>query len=335
MVDREATTVDQPSPSASIVKDASSDGLSARKQVADIQRARMLSAMVELAAERGAAATAVAHVITRSGVSRRTFYEIFEDREDCFVAAFDDAVERILEVVAPAYVDGHKWQEKIRGGLTALLEFCEREPRVGRLVFVDSLAAEPRVLEMRRSVVSVAIGVVDSGRDEIRGGSEPPPLTAEGIVGSVVSVIQSRLLDRQSDQLLALVNPLMSMIVLPYLGRAASNRELKQVVQEVPKPTIPRAESSLLREIGMRLTYRTVRVLEAVAEHPNGSNRQIGDSSGIADQGQISKLLTRLEGFGLVENLGGDLARGAPNAWLLSEKGRELHGAISQPTHGL
>ena len=62
------------------------------EHVAEIQRARILAAMVDVVAERGAANVTVARVVTRSGVSRRTFYELFEDREDCFLAAFDQAV---------------------------------------------------------------------------------------------------------------------------------------------------------------------------------------------------------------------------------------------------
>ena len=65
-----------------------------RGGVAEIQRARMITALVEVAGERGAGGVTVAHIVARSGVSRRTFYELFDDREDCFLAAFDQAVER-------------------------------------------------------------------------------------------------------------------------------------------------------------------------------------------------------------------------------------------------
>jgi hypothetical protein len=88
--------------------------------------------------------------------------------------------------------------------------------------------------------------------------------------------------------------------------------------------------------VQMRLTYRTVRVLTAVAElggrghHP--SNREIGTASGVGDQGQISKLLTRLSKLGLIENSGAGLARGAPNAWVLTGKGAEVERAIGQGT---
>ena len=69
----------------------------------EVQRARILAAMIEVASERGASEVTVSRVVARSGVSRRTFYDQFEDREDCLLAAFDQALEWILAVVGPAY----------------------------------------------------------------------------------------------------------------------------------------------------------------------------------------------------------------------------------------
>jgi DNA-binding MarR family transcriptional regulator len=78
----------------------------------------------------------------------------------------------------------------------------------------------------------------------------------------------------------------------------------------------------------MRLTYRTVRVLIAIASHEGASNRQVGDAAGIADQGQISKLLARLDGLGLIENTGAGHSRGEANAWQLTRKGLEVEHTI-------
>ncbi len=72
----------------------------------------------------------------------------------------------------------------------------------------------------------------------------------------------------------------------------------------------------------MRLTYRTTKVLEGVGAHPSASNRKIADYAGIADQGQVSKLLTRLERLGLLQNTGSRHTKGEPNAWQLTAKGQ-------------
>ena len=78
----------------------------------------------------------------------------------------------------------------------------------------------------------------------------------------------------------------------------------------------------------MRLTYRTVRVLVAIAQRPGANNRQVADASGVSDQGQISKLLARLEHLGLIENVGAGPARGEPNVWRLTPKGEEIEQTI-------
>jgi hypothetical protein len=79
----------------------------------------------------------------------------------------------------------------------------------------------------------------------------------------------------------------------------------------------------------MRLTYRTVRVLMAVIAGPGSSNREVAEGAGISDQGQISKLLARLRGLDLIENVGAGSARGEPNAWALTERGEEVANAIA------
>ncbi len=78
----------------------------------------------------------------------------------------------------------------------------------------------------------------------------------------------------------------------------------------------------------MRITYRTVRVLIAIASGPGASNREIATAAGIQDQGQVSKLLTRLEHLGLVHNEGAGPAKGAPNAWTLTAKGQRVEEAV-------
>ncbi|MGA9285682.1 MAG: TetR family transcriptional regulator [Solirubrobacteraceae bacterium] len=301
------------------------------ERVAEIQRARMLSATVEIAAEQGAAKLTVTRIVARSGVSRRTFYEIFKDCEDCLLAALEDALDQAAEVVVPAYRSERKWHERCRAALRALLELFDERPDLARLLVVDSLGTGSHTLKRRRYVLAQLIDAVDEGREEAQRGSEPPPLSAEGIVGAVLSVIHARLHEfaPAEQDLLELTNPLMSMIVLPYLGRAAAARELSRPVAR-RRASVSRPVGNPLRALDMRLTYRTVRVLMSVGSSPGCSNRQVGVAAGIVDQGQISKLLARLERLGLVHNVGLEPGRGAPNAWALTEGGLEVQQLLAQ-----
>ncbi len=329
-------------------------GHTAGERVIEIQRARILGAMVEVSAERGAANVTVAHVVERAGVSRRTFYELYADREECFLGAFDDAIVRASRCVLDAYDPDAMWVDRVRTALTAVLRFLDADRRAGQLLIVGSLGAGHRALERRRRGIAQIIALIDQGRNEGKAGSELPPLTAEGIVGGVLSVLHARLLGNspsldvddsrpgspppapEGDSPLALAGPLMGMIVLPYLGPAAARRELARPAPAMSgRPTPIPADP--LRDVQMRLTYRTVRVLMALAElsargaYP--SNREIGLASGMQDQGQISKLLTRLSRLGLIENSPAGHARGAPNAWMLTDKGAEIEQAVGERTN--
>jgi AcrR family transcriptional regulator len=293
----------------------------------------MLTAMVEEIAERGAGNVSVAHIVARSGVSRRTFYEIFEDREDCFLTAFDEAIGRIAGSVVPAYEQRGLWRTKTRAALTKLLEILADDPGTGRLVIVESLGAGPKALEHRQRVLAQIITAIDQG-GENKASPGPSPLTAEGVVGGVLSVLHSRLTAKGRKPLTELLNPLMGMIVLPYLGPAAARKEIEQPIPKARSKSKV-AHRDPLRDLEMRLTYRTVRVLMAVAERPGSSNRTVGACAGIPDQGQISKLLTRLHNLGLIDNNGAGSTRGEPNAWTLTARGWEIHGAIAQQTPSL
>jgi AcrR family transcriptional regulator len=308
------------------------------ERVTDIQRARMLAAMAEVCAERGAANVTVAHVVARSGVSRRTFYEQFTDREDCFLAALNEALACAARYVLPAYETPGRWRERVRTGLIALLSFLEDEPNMGRLLVVETLGAGERALARRQHVLSMVLAALDEGRGEAKGAEGPPPLTAEGVAGSVLSVLLARLAgygwaDAKNGSLLELTGQLMSMIVLPYLGSAAARRELQRAVPARDHRWTP-APANPLRELEMRLTYRTVRVLLSIAALPGASNRELGAAADISDQGQISKLLTRLERLGLIENTGEGHARGAPNAWRLTGRGMQIERAVAQQVTG-
>src|SRR3984893_15742383 len=287
----------------------------------------MLAAAVQVVGELGYEKMSVARVTARAGVSRRTFYDLFVDREACFLAAFGEAVERARALACEAAGVERDWRSRVRAGLAALLALFAEEPLAGRVLVVDALKGGPVVLECRAGVVAELIAVVEGGRAQVRGGREVAPLTAEGGVGAVLAVVHARLSGSGGGSLTELLNALMAMIVRPYLGGAAAERELER-----PLPSGRRvrrkAPTDPLGGLDMRLTYRTLRVLATIAAAPGASNRQVAEEAGVADQGQISKLLARLENLGLIHNAGVGHLKGEPNAWQLTSRGREVEQAV-------
>ncbi len=323
------------------VKAAAGNGISqigraslARAHVSDVQRARILAAMVRVVADRGVGSATVARVVKRAGVSRRTFYELFSSSEDCFLAVFDDTIARASRIATDAAaVAPPAWREQVRAGLGALLGLLDEEPLSGSLVVVDALGAGPVVLERRTHVLRSLTAIVDRGRSELKSGT-PAPLTAEGTVGAVLAVIHARMLEHDRRPSIELLNPLMAMIVHPYLGRAAAAKELARPAPQTPRrPTSIRgprtAPGDPLEGLNMRLTYRTLTVLTVIASEPGASNREVADAAGVHDQGQISKLLGRLDRLGLIHNTGNGQPQGEPNAWTLTARGQEVEQVLA------
>jgi AcrR family transcriptional regulator/DNA-binding MarR family transcriptional regulator len=301
-----------------------------RGQVTQIQRSRMLAAAVEAVEEVGYARMTVAQVISRARVSRKTFYDVFIDREDCFLAAFEQALGQARLIAGEAYAGESSWREGVRSALARLLMLMDEEPGLARLCIVEALGAGERVLECRGKALDELAEIVDRGRAATSVTREPPEVTAEGVVGAIFAVLHTRVLERGGQPLTDLLGPLMSMIVLPYLGARAAQRELTRPpvrALSVERPRVSRRQTDPLEGLNMRLTYRTVRVLMVIAEHPGASNREIAEGSGIVDQGQISKLLNRLARLKLVENLGEGQEKGAANAWHLTPRGAHVERA--------
>jgi AcrR family transcriptional regulator len=301
----------------------------------------MLSAAVRIVSEFGYQKMSVARVAGGARVSRRTFYDVFKDREDCFLAIFEDALGRAGARVSGAYESAHTgddWCGRIRAALQELLVFFDEEPRFASLLVVDALGAGPRVLERRAEVLKGLSARLHRDGSRAGNASKVAPLTGEGVVGAVFSVLHTRVSRKDPAATIGLLNPLMGMIVLPYLGQAAAQRELGRPAPKGARSAKSGTRSSNkgsaggdpLEGLPMRITYRTLRVLGAIAEHPGASNRTVGEAADTFDQGQISKLLARLEGLGLIENTSGNGHKptGEPNAWRLTQRGGEIERAL-------
>jgi AcrR family transcriptional regulator len=302
--------------------------------VIEMQRRRLFSASLEVAYERGVQALTVATICERAGLSRKTFYSMYEEREGFLLAAFEDALAQARLAVERAVTDKTSWRERMRAGLIGLLEFLDSEPGTGHLLIVDALGAGAPTLAARRDVLARLAAIVDEGRIPASRGAErkanrkPPPLTAEGVVGAVLSVIHARMLHRKEEApLVELANPLMAMIVQPYLGAAVAQKELERPVPAA-RTTSPRLPADPFKDLPMRLTYRTARALSAIAAAPGSSSRQVADAAGINDVGQISKLLNRLKRYDLIEDRGVGPAKGLPRAWSLTERGEGVLQAV-------
>jgi AcrR family transcriptional regulator len=317
-----------------------SNGTAARGTVSQMQRARLIGAAVPAVDELGWSSVTVADIAARARVSRRTFYDLFANREDCLLAILDDTVARVEQDLAQANLnDDARWVERVRTGLWAILSFLDRDPVLATVCVVQSARGSRRVLEAREALLARLASALEERRPGRTREAQIPPLTAEGLVGAALAIVYKRLLSGQRAPLTDLHGELMGMIVLPYLGAAAASRERKR---PAPRSTTPADNGALvsgrarqedpLRGVPMRLTYRTARVLQTAAQHPGTSNRLIGEGAGLTDQGQVSKLLARLQRLGLLTNTGEGQPRGERNAWQLTPLGERITEQLALDT---
>lgn len=198
----------------------------AREQVAAVQRGRLIAATVDTVARVGYAGLTVAQVIERAGVSRRTFYELFKDTDDCFLATYEAGLEQLSALVLESYAEESSWREGIRAGLATLLGFLDLEPDWARLLVIEALCAGEVVLERRVGTIRKLSAAIHAGHEDDP--TKPPlPVAAEVVVGGSIWAIYSHLIDRPAESLMDLQGPLMAMIVLPYMGRHEASKELE------------------------------------------------------------------------------------------------------------
>lgn len=193
--------------------------------VARSQRERLLDAAVNVVAEKGYGATTVADLTKEAGVSRTTFYELFEDKEACFLAAYDTAADVLARRIATAFETQEAWPDRVRAGLIVMLESLALEPQVARLALVDVGSAGPRAQRRYRAALQRMTPFFDEGRDFAPGGRRLPANTSRMVIGAVTGLVADEIEAGRADQLPDLLPEILFATLVPYVGPAAAARE--------------------------------------------------------------------------------------------------------------
>jgi hypothetical protein len=203
------------------------------------------------------------------------------------LAAFEEGLERLSEVVREAAGREQRWLGRARAGLVALLGFLEDEPHWGRLLILEASAAGAAARECERRVHGVLAGLLNDahgrhGRAIVSGDLVPSTtLVGELVVGGVFSVIRARMLDEGDGSLVELAPSLMSFIVVPYLGEGAASVE--RAGQPMAADQVSARADELEAVSPLPFSYRTALVLRVIDCAPRSSNREIAEAAGLAD----------------------------------------------------
>jgi len=162
-----------------------------REFVVHNQRERLIAGLAEAIAENGYSGTTIAHITRHAAVSRRTFYEHFSSKDECFVAAYDTVMAELRQRVSAAFEGADDWPHAVKAGIGAMLEFLAAEPSLARLCMVEALVAGPVVVERYDAAIQGLVPYLEAGRE---GRSKDvlarlSPTTEEALVGGMVSLI--------------------------------------------------------------------------------------------------------------------------------------------------
>ncbi|HWM54989.1 MAG TPA: TetR/AcrR family transcriptional regulator [Solirubrobacterales bacterium] len=191
------------------------------------RRDLILAAMIRVVGSKGYKATSVADVIEEAGTSRTTFYKHFEDKHECFLAAYERLVEQVFgEVVANC--DGEQpWLDRMRTGLATIVELFAVDPELARTAVVEVAAAGADARQLHWNAVARFTEFLEAGR-ELTGGRELPDNIALMSAGAVSGLIFDEVLAGRTERLPAMLPDLLFAMLVPYIGPRAAADEMRR-----------------------------------------------------------------------------------------------------------
>jgi AcrR family transcriptional regulator len=190
-----------------------------KEEVLANQRERLLAATAAIFAEEGYAALAVGAIIARAGVSRSTFYKLFDDKLGCVLAAQRRAFEALGQTIAWACAAEQDWPRGVARGAGAALAFAARFPGEARLVLASNqVASEPALARQGLPVHERLVELLRDGSRRHTGARSPSSLAEQAAVGAAMSIVATFLAADEIDALAKCKADLVEILLAPYLG---------------------------------------------------------------------------------------------------------------------
>jgi AcrR family transcriptional regulator len=187
-----------------------------RTYVAENQRERLLNGVVEAVAEHGYESTTIGQITAAAKISRRTFYEYFEGKEDCFLAAYEMIDAHVRDSILSAPGAQEPWPDRIRARLATLLDVLSRDSSVARIYLVEPLAAGGDVAARYRDAMQL---LAETLRPEPEPSARDVEVRDQALIGGVVTLVVRRLNAGAASRLPELLPDLVELVLAPYLGR--------------------------------------------------------------------------------------------------------------------
>lgn len=196
----------------------------------DSRRDLILAAMIHVVGSKGYGETSVADVIEEAGTSRATFYKYFEDKHECFLAAYDMLVEQVFAEVVASCDGDQPWLQRVESGLATIVRLFALNPELARTAVVEVAAAGADARQRHWNAVARFTEYLEDGR-ELAGGRELPENISMMSAGAVSGLIFDELLAGRAAQLPALLPDLLFAMLVPYIGPRAAAEEMRRAAE--------------------------------------------------------------------------------------------------------
>jgi AcrR family transcriptional regulator len=194
--------------------------------VARNQRERLIAGLTEALYEVGYQKTTVSMIGQMAAVSKSDFYRHFESKDECFIAAYDVAIDRIRGSVMSACDEaaGQEWPRRVRAAIDALLKQLSDDPALATITLVEGLRAGREVYDRYQAALESFVGYLRDGAPSVPGRGEVPEATDEAVVGGIASLLGRRILAGEAEQLSELFPEILEFTLSAYLGAEQARR---------------------------------------------------------------------------------------------------------------
>jgi AcrR family transcriptional regulator len=283
------------------------------------QRDRLVAAMGELVAELGGTTIGVHHVCQRAGISRRTFYELYDDRDDCLADTLAEAQARLLGSVGEAVATaGPVWESRVVAAVRTLVAVTCTDPVLGCLCFTAPLTAGRAAGRDASDELGRLLGEPPST-------TLPSELLLVAALGGVWEMLRRQLVDPQPQG--EITAAAIACVLTPFVGRRRA--ATRASVPNDPACFVARWTPSDADEPVLLITALTRLTLEYLDEHPDATNVAIARAVDVRHESQMSRHLARLRRDGVVQHR----KQGRTNAWRLTSCGEDVVRSMREPRH--
>ncbi len=203
-----------------------------REVVVRSQRERLLAAVVRVVADKGYEATSVADILEEAGVGRESFYELFDDKQDCILAAHSVLVDHLEATVKAAYDEPGPWAGRVRKSVAAMLDWFAADPAAARVTVVELAAIGAVSRERFQEDFRRFTKLLEDGRDETEPGPDRPQ-APELAIGAGFARVYEEVIRGRAAELPRLLPELTYELLVPFVGEEAAKEEQQRAAEAI------------------------------------------------------------------------------------------------------